>query len=237
MDDCYLVKLVRRVSTVSAVALGMACGGGGLGPVGPGVSAGKGNAGGAGGGGCLEGSESCPCYPNQTCDGSLSCVSHVCVDLGGGGAPSAGGSTSVGGRAGGNAAVGGAPPTGGTALTGGTATGGTDTGGQATGGTSAGGMVTGGTSTGGSSGGEPCSPATDQIDGNCREFGTTGAVCLRTSATILGWGCTNFGSRTVQVNNVSVSCGDPTLPTRWTDGYYYFSVSAGEYSYACIFWW
>jgi hypothetical protein len=225
---------------VGAVAMGMACSGGGLGPVGPGASAGTGNAGGAGGGGCLEGSESCPCYPNQTCDNGLGCVSHVCVNLGGG-APSAGGGAggiaAVGGAlsAGGTAPTGGNAPAGGTA-TGGTATGGTATGGVATGGRATGGVATGGASTGGSSGGEPCSPATEQTTNACVPFGTAEAVCVRTAATILGWGCTNFGGRTVQVNNVFATCGDP-LPPRWTDGYYYFAVSAGEYSYACIYWW
>ncbi len=42
--------------------------------------------GGAGRGACIQGSESCPCYPNQTCDGTLRCISRVCVDLGTGGA-------------------------------------------------------------------------------------------------------------------------------------------------------
>jgi hypothetical protein len=137
--------------------------------------------------------------------------------------------------------VGGAVPTGGTAPLGGNATGGTATGGRATGGNPTGGNATGGvpiggSGTGGSSGGEPCSPATEQTTGTCTQFGTTGAVCVKTSATISDWICSNFTGRTVQVNNVPVECGDP-LPAQWPDGYYYFSVSAGAYSYACISWW
>lgn len=45
---------------------------------------------------CPMGSESCACYGNASCDGSLTCVSKVCVALGsggGGGASAAGGSS------------------------------------------------------------------------------------------------------------------------------------------------
>jgi hypothetical protein len=61
---------------------------------------------------------------------------------------------------------------------------------------------------------------------------------MKTSATIGGWGCSNFTGRTVSVNNTSVSCGDP-LPAKWSDGYYYFDVTSGTGSlaWACIYWW
>jgi hypothetical protein len=72
--------------------------------------------------------------------------------------------------------------------------------------------------------------------GQSGNFNTTGAVCYRTTATIAGWGCSNFNGRTVAVDNVSVSCGG-TMPARWSDGYYYFVISAGTYSYASIYYW
>jgi hypothetical protein len=74
------------------------------------------SAGGAGEGSCVQGSESCPCYPNKTCNGTLQCVSRVCVNLLG-----IGGATATGGSAAGGSPSGGA----GAAPTGGTTTGGT----------------------------------------------------------------------------------------------------------------
>jgi hypothetical protein len=35
--------------------------------------------------GCTTGSEGCTCYPNNTCNGALTCASHLCVSLGTGG--------------------------------------------------------------------------------------------------------------------------------------------------------
>ena len=40
--------------------------------------------------GCTTGSERCACYPNNTCDGTLTCASHLCVSLGTGGSGAGG---------------------------------------------------------------------------------------------------------------------------------------------------
>jgi len=60
---------------------------------------------------------------------------------------------------------------------------------------------------------------------------------LRTPGPINGWQCSNVDGRTIQVNNVTVSCGATSLPAKWSDGYYYFSFGAGTYSYACMNYW
>jgi hypothetical protein len=83
----------------------------------------------------------------------------------------------------------------------------------------------------------PCANAVDQTSGSCTSFGTTGAYCMRTSSTISGWQCSNTDGRTIQVNNVAVTCGSMPLPAAWSDGYYYFSMTAGTYTYACIGYW
>jgi endoglucanase len=78
--------------------------------------------------GCAEGSETCACYPNATCDGELQCLSNRCVDTRGsagkggvangpstGGAPvdAEGGEQNAGGSAqGGRSGSGGRKPTG-----------------------------------------------------------------------------------------------------------------------------
>jgi endoglucanase len=72
--------------------------------------------------------------------------------------------------------------------------------------------------------------------GNTGNFNTTGAACYRTSATINGWGCYNFDGRTVTVSGVARTCGQ--LPvTRAADGYYYFSVTAGQFPWAGLVTW
>lgn len=63
---------------------------------------------------CQTGSETCPCYGNDTCDAGLTCFSGLCVDAGTGGA-----GVETGGI-----------PTGGIVGTGGVQTGGVSTGGQ-----------------------------------------------------------------------------------------------------------
>jgi hypothetical protein len=60
----------------------------------------------SGNGGSADGTEGARCYPNGTCNAGLSCLSHLCVDAGGG----AGGTSGSGGTAGGggtNVATGG----------------------------------------------------------------------------------------------------------------------------------
>jgi hypothetical protein len=102
-------------------------------------------------------------------------------------------------------------------------------------------VSTGGTTNGGVAGGgtpptEPCTPTSTQQGGTCTSFNTTGAYCLRTADPIAGWGCANWEGRTVAVNGTTMSCGSMPLPTPY-NGYYYFDVSAGTQSWACIYWW
>ncbi len=71
---------------------------------------------------------------------------------------------------------------------------------------------------------------------NTGNFNTTGAACYRTTQNVAGWGCSNFDGRTVAVGGVARSCGQLPL-TRSSDGYYYFQVSAGTYSWASLYVW
>jgi uncharacterized repeat protein (TIGR02543 family) len=71
---------------------------------------------------------------------------------------------------------------------------------------------------------------------NTGNFNTTGAACYRTSATVNGWGCSNFDGRTLTVGGVARTCGQLPL-TRSADGYYYFSVTAGTYPWASLYTW
>ncbi len=87
-----------------------------------------------------------------------------------------------------------------------------------------------------SGGTAPCANAIT-FTGNTSNFNTTGAVCYRTAQTINGWGCYNLDGRTLSVNNTVVTCGRMPLPARWSDGYYYFSATAGIYPWAGIYAW
>jgi predicted carbohydrate-binding protein with CBM5 and CBM33 domain/uncharacterized protein (DUF2141 family) len=91
----------------------------------------------------------------------------------------------------------------------------------------------------GSTGGTPCSnPIT--FTNQSGNFNTTGAVCLRTSMTVRGWGCSNFAGRTVRVNNgtATATCGAGPFPLpKHSDGYTYFSVTAGQYPWASLYAW
>jgi hypothetical protein len=77
--------------------------------------AGTGAAPAGGGSQCPDGSEACPCYGNSTCDGTLTCVSGVCVDLGsiggtgGGAAGGSGGASGSGGTSGSSGSAGETP--------------------------------------------------------------------------------------------------------------------------------
>jgi len=86
----------------------------------------------------------------------------------------------------------------------------------------------------GGTGGTCANPVT--FSGNTGNFNTTGAVCYRTNTTINGWGCYNFGGRTLTVSGVARSCGQTPL-TRAADGYYYFAVTAGQFPWAGLFSW
>jgi len=89
-------------------------------------------------------------------------------------------------------------------------------------------------STGGTA---PCANAITLATSQSGNFNTTGAVCYRTSANVNGWGCSNFDGRTVKVNGVAKTCGQTPMPAKWSDGYYYFDVSAGAYSWAALYYW
>lgn len=81
----------------------------------------------------------------------------------------------------------------------------------------------------------PCtSPIT--FTGNTGNFNTTAAACYRTSATINGWGCSNFDGRTVSVGGQARTCGQLPL-TRSSDGFTYFSVTAGTFPWASLYTW
>jgi endoglucanase len=83
----------------------------------------------------------------------------------------------------------------------------------------------------------PCANAITMTATNSGNFNTTGAVCYRTSANVAGWGCSNFDGRTVKVNGVAKTCGQMPMPSKWSDGYHYFDVSAGAYSWAAFYFW
>ncbi len=83
----------------------------------------------------------------------------------------------------------------------------------------------------------PCaSPVT--FSWNTGNFNTTGAVCYRVQSKVNGWNCSNMAGRTVSVNGgtASTTCGGGALG-QYTDGYTYFSVSAGQYAWASISVW
>jgi hypothetical protein len=90
-----------------------------------------------------------------------------------------------------------------------------------------------------SSGGTtPCSNPVTMTGGQSGNFNTAGAVCLRTSAAVNGWGCSNFSGRTVSVNGGTAASACGAMPvSKWTDGYTYFSISAGTYTWASLFYW
>jgi hypothetical protein len=84
-------------------------------------------------------------------------------------------------------------------------------------------------------GSTPCdNPIT--FSGTTGNFNTTGAVCYRTSATINGWGCSNFDGRTVTAGGAVRTCGQLPL-TRAADGFTYFAVTAGAFPWASLFTW
>jgi hypothetical protein len=92
---------------------------------------------------------------------------------------------------------------------------------------------------GGGGTGTACANPITITNGQSGNFNTTGAVCLRTGANVNGWGCSNFAGRTVALNGTTVSCGAmPQIPlAKLSDGYTYFSVSAGTYPWASLYYW
>jgi hypothetical protein len=83
----------------------------------------------------------------------------------------------------------------------------------------------------------PCANPETLTGGQSGSFNTTGPVCARIAAPINGWGCSSFDERTISVDGTPVTCDEMPLPAPWSDGYYYFSVSAGEYAWAGLYWW
>ena len=83
----------------------------------------------------------------------------------------------------------------------------------------------------------PCANPATWTNGQAGSFNTTGAVCGRVAGTIHGWGCANFEGRKLAVDDEPVTCGETPVPAPWSDGYTYFSVTAGTYAYASIYWW
>jgi hypothetical protein len=95
--------MLRSVSVIGLVALlGIGCGSvsttGSPGSGGSGATGGNGGTTGTGGSsGCTTGNEGCACFANNTCNGSLMCLSHLCVNAGGAGSNGSGGTTATGG--------------------------------------------------------------------------------------------------------------------------------------------
>jgi len=86
----------------------------------------------------------------------------------------------------------------------------------------------------GGTGGTCANPVT--FTNNTGNFNTTGAVCYRTNMNVNGWGCSNFDGRTLTVGGVARTCGQLPL-TRAADGYLYFSVTAGQFPWASMYFW
>jgi hypothetical protein len=74
------------------------------------------------------------------------------------------------------------------------------------------------------------------MDGAALPFGTTGAVCIRVTEQVDGWGCSNMDGRSVSVNGTSVMCGQMPLPARQNNAYL-FSFTSGMYAYAALYYW
>jgi hypothetical protein len=64
----------------------------------------------------------------------------------------------------------------------------------------------------------------------------TGATCHETTASIAGGNCSNLSSRTIKVNNTTVSCNGWTMPAKRNGGYC-IQVSAGSPSYTSFATW
>ena len=64
---------------------------------------------------------------------------------------------------------------------------------------------------------------------------TEEAICIRVAGDIEGWGVSNFDGRTITVNGEVVQPGG-ALPPK-LNGYYYFDISAGDFSWAAVVMW
>ena len=84
-------------------------------------------------------------------------------------------------------------------------------------------------------GSENCPITSVQSGGNAYGPNVLGGYCIVTCDSPTGWGCSNFGGRTIKVNGKAMACGDP-LPAK-VNGYYVFEVSPGTLNYSSIYWW
>ncbi len=90
--------------------------------------------------------------------------------------------------------------------------------------------------------GESTTPCTNPItfSWNTGNFNTTGAGCYRTSQQVNGWGCSSFAGRTVRVNAgaAAATCGAGPFPLpKHSDGFTYFTASAGQHPWASMYVW
>jgi hypothetical protein len=77
------------------------------------------------------------------------------------------------------------------------------------------------------------------IPSNATDYslGTTDGACVRTKATFNSLVCTNWGGRTLKVNGVTAQCtASKSTFAPAIDGYNYFEIGAGLYSYAAFAW-
>jgi hypothetical protein len=64
----------------------------------------------------------------------------------------------------------------------------------------------------------------------------TGATCHQTTANLTGGNCSNIGSRTLKVNNTTMSCSNWALPAKRNGGYC-IQVTAGTPNYTSFATW
>jgi hypothetical protein len=159
---------------------------------------------------CTRGNEGCVCYPNQTCNPGLECLSSLCVsrngtggsgaqagndDSGAGAGPDAGGTGGSTSSAGAPSSDGGANRggTGGRASGGASSLGGTDAGGADGGATQeTGGTLSAGAGSGGKTSGGAVSGGTSATGGTLAQGGSSGKG--GTGGTLQGTGGTTGGS-------------------------------------------
>ncbi len=98
----------------------------------------------------------------------------------------------------------------------------------------AGGAPAGGSAAGGAQAGLPCSGAA-LVTGGYASLGTA-ATCLRTKEALNTLGCSNADGRSLSVNGMPVTCGDPFTPPPRIDGYNYIAVGAGPSSVMTLRW-
>jgi len=71
---------------------------------------------------------------------------------------------------------------------------------------------------------------------NTGAVGTAGAACFRTKATFNSIVCSSFDGRTVKVNGMLAVCGMKQTFAPAVDGWNYFDISPGMYTYVQLGW-